>query len=220
MEVKSFFHSKRFTETNRIIAVLVLDDPDSAVPLAEALLAGGVRCMELTLRTPNAIACLKKIRNNVPDMVAGVGTILFKEQVKEVVDSGAEFGVAPGLSPPVIEEALKLGLPFGPGITTPSDIEAALQYGFRVLKFFPAEPSGGLKYLSSMAAPYKHLKIGYIPLGGISTANLSEYLSNPYIWGIGGSWLAKADAIAAKDWAGVTERAKEASEIAERSWKD
>jgi 2-dehydro-3-deoxyphosphogluconate aldolase/(4S)-4-hydroxy-2-oxoglutarate aldolase len=153
-------------QKSAIIAVLILDRVEDGVPLAEALLAGGVDAMELTLRTPAAIGALKEITAKVPEMLAGIGTILTTDQVKEVADAGAAFGVAPGMNPRIVEAALAAGLPFAPGICTPSDIERALEFERKFLKFFPAEPSGGLKYLESIAAPYAHLGVKYIPLGG------------------------------------------------------
>lgn len=194
-----------------IIAVLVIDEVENAVPLAEALLAGGVNVMELTLRTPAAIAALSEIKSNVPAMTAGIGTILTPEQVEQVKRAGAEFGVAPGMNPRVVAKAKEVGLPFAPGICTPSDIEAALECGCRTLKFFPAESSGGLEHLKSMAAPYLHLGLEFIPLGGLNQDNLCSYLAEPTIVAVGGSWLAKREAIKAKDWSGITAAAAAAT---------
>ncbi len=137
-----------------VIAVLVIDDADDAVPLARALITGGVDCIELTLRTPIAIDAMKRIRVEVPEMFVGAGTVLTPEQVNEVKAAGAAFGVAPGMNPRVVAEARRIGLPFAPGICTPTDIELALEQDCRLLKFFPSEPSGGLAYLRSIAAPY------------------------------------------------------------------
>jgi 2-dehydro-3-deoxyphosphogluconate aldolase/(4S)-4-hydroxy-2-oxoglutarate aldolase len=197
--------------------VLVVDDPDSAPDLARALLDGGVETMELTLRTPSAVECLSRVKKEVPDMICGAGTVLTPAQASQVKQAGADFAVSPGLNPEVLAAAEKEGLPFGPGIATPSDIEIALSRGYTTLKFFPAEPLGGLDYLTSMAGPYKHLGVSFIPLGGIRADNLESYLTHPLIHAIGGSWLAKSDAIAAKDWDGIRNRAREAAEIAERA---
>ncbi|MFV2070724.1 MAG: keto-deoxy-phosphogluconate aldolase, partial [Pirellulales bacterium] len=123
---------------------------------------------------------------------------------------GARFGVAPGTNRSVIERATQRGLPFFPGVTTPSDIESALELGCRVLKFFPAEASGGLNYLRSMAAPYEHLQLRYLPLGGIGPANLKSYLADPRVLGVGGSWIAPREMIASRQWDTITERAREA----------
>jgi len=197
-------------ETAGVLAVLMVDDAADAVHLAKALLAGGINAMELTLRTDAAMEALVAIRQSVPDMVIGVGTILTPDQVQQVESAGAAFGVSPGVNPHVIEAARECGLPFAPGIVTPSDIEAALSLGCRRLKFFPAEHSGGLPYLRSIAAPYHHLGLKYIPLGGMNTNNLAEYLSDPLIAAVGGSWLAPRDAVANKDWATIENIAREA----------
>lgn len=196
-----------------IIAVLILEKVDDAVPVAEALLAGGVDAMELTLRTPAALGALREIRAKVPQMLAGIGTILSPSQVSEVVDCGAAFGVSPGLNPRVISAALAAGLPFAPGICTPGDIERALEFDRRVLKFFPAEPCGGIKYLEAIAAPYQHLGLQYIPLGGVSEANCGTWLANRHTGSIGGSWLASRELIAARNWDGITTLARRAAAI-------
>jgi len=196
-----------------IIAVLIIDNENDAVPLAEALLAGGVNVMELTLRTPAALPALKKIKAEVSDMIAGVGTILTPDQVREVADLGAAFGVSPGISRRVLDAALGAGLSFGPGVVTPSDIEAALEYHCKLLKFFPCEPSGGLPYLKAMSAPYQHLGLKFVPLGGINAKNMAAYLADPLVSSLGGSWLAPRDAIKAHDWATITDLAKEATQI-------
>lgn len=200
-------------QKSAIIAVLILDRLEDAVPLAEALLAGGVDAMELTLRTPVAMDALREIRAKVPGMLAGMGTILTPEQVREVADAGGAFGVSPGMSRRVVEAALAADLPFAPGICTPSDIECALEYDRKLLKFFPAEPSGGLKYLESIAAPYVHLGIKYIPLGGVNPSNCNSWLSNPLVGGIGGSWLAPKPLIASGNWNAVKDAALQATAI-------
>ena len=194
----------------RVVAVLVIDDEEHAVPLAEALLEGGVQVMELTLRTDAAMGALRKIRASVPEMIAGIGTILTPDQAKEVRDADAAFGVSPGLNETVLDTARDIGLPFAPGIVTPSDIERSLRYDCKVLKFFPAEPSGGLSYLDAIAAPYHHLGLRYMPLGGVNLDNMGTYLANPFVAAIGGSWIAKRPLIAAQDWAAVTANAREA----------
>ena len=200
-------------QKSAIIAVLILDRVEDGVPLAEALLAGGVDAMELTLRTPAAIGALKEITARVPGMLAGLGTILTTAQVQEVVDAGAAFGVAPGMNPRIVEAALAAGLPFAPGICTPSDIERALEFDRKFLKFFPAEPSGGLKYLESIAAPYAHLGVKYIPLGGVNPSNCQTWLSHPLVGGIGGSWLAPKPLIAAGNWKAIQDAAEQAIAI-------
>ncbi|MCB1096346.1 MAG: bifunctional 4-hydroxy-2-oxoglutarate aldolase/2-dehydro-3-deoxy-phosphogluconate aldolase [Verrucomicrobiae bacterium] len=196
-----------------VIAVLVIDSVDSAEPLASALLQGGVDAMELTLRTPVALDALRVIRERVPDMLAGIGTILTPDQVQQVIDAGGSFGVSPGMTPRVVEAAIAAGLPFAPGVATPSDIERALEYDRTLLKFFPAGPSGGLPYLESIAAPYQHLGLRYVPLGGVSEANCDEYLKNPLISAVGGSWLAPRNLINDGNWQAITDRARAAIAI-------
>jgi 2-dehydro-3-deoxyphosphogluconate aldolase/(4S)-4-hydroxy-2-oxoglutarate aldolase len=200
-----------------VIAVLVVDEVRHAVPLARALLAGGIDAMELTLRTPVALDALRTIRAEVPEMLAGIGTILTTTQVEDVARAGASFGVSPGTNPRIIEAARNVNLPFAPGVATPSDVEAALELGCRELKFFPAEPSGGLAFLRSMAAPYLHLGVRFVPLGGVSSANLEAYLKDPMILAVGGSWLAPRGLIASEDWDAITNHAAKAREIADRA---
>lgn len=197
-----------------VVAVLVIDDEADAIPLATALLDGGIRAMELTLRTPAGLKALSIIADSLPDMLAGAGTVLTIDQLHAVQSAGAAFAVAPGMNPRIVGEAARLGISFAPGVCTPSDIEQALEFNCRYLKFFPCEPCGGLSYLKNMAAPYAHLGLKYIPLGGISAKNMAEYLKDPWIAALGGSWIAPRDLIQAKDWKGITARAAEASEIA------
>lgn len=196
-----------------VIAVLVIDDAANAVPLAQALIRGGVNTMELTLRTDAAFDSLRAIRAEVPEMVAGIGTILTTQQLDEAKAAGAAFGVAPGLNRRIVEHAQDIGLPFGPGVMTPSDIEQGLELGCKTLKFFPAESTGGLKHLSGMAAPYVHTGVNFIPLGGVSTGNVASYLASPLIAAIGGSWIAKRDTIAAQDWDSIENSSREISQI-------
>ena len=202
-------------ERNGVIAVLILEDALHAVPLARALLAGGIDAMELTLRTDAAIDALKLIREHVPDMLAGIGTVLNVDQVDEVVAAGAHFAVSPGLNPNVVERAQELGLPFAPGVMTPSEVEVALEMGCREMKFFPAVPSGGLSMLDSIRAPYAHLGARFIPLGGINEANMETWLRNPGVFALGGSWLTPKDVIQSENWAEVTQRARTARGIAD-----
>jgi 2-dehydro-3-deoxyphosphogluconate aldolase/(4S)-4-hydroxy-2-oxoglutarate aldolase len=192
---------------------LTIDEVESAVPVARALVDGGINAMELTLRTPAAVDALRRIKVEVPEMMAGIGTILTTEQVKQVAEAGAAFGVAPGLNPHVVKKAQSIGLPFAPGIVTPSDIELAVELECRLLKFFPAEASGGLSYLKSMAAPYAHLNLRYIPLGGINADNMKSYLENPLVSALGGSWIAPRNLIQEQNWSAITQNAQQASQI-------
>ena len=187
-------------KNSAIIAVITIDDSSNAVPVAEALLKGGIKVVELTLRSESAIDSLRLIKAQDPDIVVGVGTVLTVEQLETIVSMGAEFGVAPGLNAQIIRHAKKLNFPFAPGIVTPSDIELGLGLGCKTFKFFPAEPSGGLKYFKSMTAPYSYLKLQYIPLGGLNEHNFKSYLLEESILAIGGSWIATRQLIKNRDW--------------------
>ena len=199
--------------TAGIVAVLVVDEVKDAVPLARALLEGGVTVMELTLRTPAAIEALKEIRREVPAIIAGIGTILTTEQLHAARDAGAAFGVSPGCNPRLLSAAREAGFSFGPGIATPTDIEMALEHGCRLLKFFPAEQLGGLAYLRAMSAPYAHLGVRYVPLGGLTADNACSYLQDPLIAAIGGSWIAPRDVVKANDWEKITASARAAQQL-------
>lgn len=196
-----------------IVATLVVEDAAHAVPLARALQEGGVTVLELTLRTEAAWECMARIRAEVPGVLLGAGTVLEPAQVQRCLEAGAAFGVAPGMNPQVVAEARRLGLPFAPGICTPSDIERALEAGCRLMKFFPSEACGGLRFLRSIAAPYLHLGVRFLPLGGIGPDDAGEYLSDPIVPAIGGSWLAPAELLRRNDWPAVTALARRAAEI-------
>ncbi len=200
--------TKKINDTG-VVAVLVIDDVNHAVPMARALLKGGVDAIELTLRTPAAIDSAKAIKKEVPEMTLGFGTVLTVDQVKAVVDVGADFAVSPGCNPKIIVEARKQGLSFAPGIMTPTDIEIAVEQECRILKFFPAATSGGLKHLESMSAPYNHLGLKFIPLGGCNIDNASSYLQSPLVAAIGGTWIAKRPLIQSEDWDTIAKNARE-----------
>lgn len=192
-----------------VVAGFSLRDIKHAVPVAEALLAGGIDAIELTLRTPAAMGALRAISNDVPEMLIGVGTILTPEMVNEVKAAGADFGVSPGLNRKVVHAAQQAGLPFAPGIATPSELESAIELGSRFVKLFPAEPMGGIPYLRAISAPYEHLGIEYFPLGGLNSENFGDYLAEPNVPAIGGSWIVKSDLVDSEDWIGITTRAAE-----------
>ncbi len=198
-----------------VVAVLVIDQLRDAVPVAESLAAGGVRAIELTLRTPVALECVQQIRAAVPEMLVGVGTILTTQQVEQVVQAGAAFGVAPGMNPQTVDAARLAGLSFAPGVCTPTDIELAVQSGCTLLKFFPCEPCGGLTYLRSIAAPFAHLGVRFIPLGGIDLANAQTYLEEPLIQAVGGSWIAPRPLIQQGRWREITDNATAAMRLVE-----
>ncbi len=170
-----------------IVPVVVLDRAEDALPLAERLTAGGLPCAEVTFRTAAAEDSIRQMVKAFPDMIVGAGTVLTIEQADRAIGAGAKFIVSPGFNPKVTEYVLKQGVPMTPGICTPTEIEAALQFGLDVLKFFPAEPSGGLKMIKALAAPY--VDVNFMPTGGISPANVREYLAYDRIVACGGSWM-------------------------------
>jgi 2-dehydro-3-deoxyphosphogluconate aldolase/(4S)-4-hydroxy-2-oxoglutarate aldolase len=190
-----------------VVAGFSVNKVQHAVPLAKALLAGGIDAIELTLRTPAGMDSVRAICAGVPEMLVGVGTILAPDTAAEVKAAGADFGVSPGLNPRVVRAADQAGLPFAPGIATPSDLEAAIELGCRFVKFFPAEASGGIKYLRSMSAPYQHLGIEYFPLGGINAENMKTYLREPNVPVVGGSWIVVQDLVEGEDWNAIADRA-------------
>jgi 2-dehydro-3-deoxyphosphogluconate aldolase/(4S)-4-hydroxy-2-oxoglutarate aldolase len=200
-------------ESLGVVPVVAIDNEAAALPLADALLEGGLPVAEITFRTAAAAAVIRRISNERPDVLVGAGTILTVEQLQQAADAGARFGVAPGFNPAVVQEALRIGFPFAPGVMTPTDIEAALSLGLKHLKFFPAGAAGGIKMLKSIAGPYAHTGVRFIPTGGVTTENLTDYLSEKIVIAAGGTWIAKRDAIAASDWVAITENCRGAVKI-------
>ena len=196
------------------IAVVMIDNPAHAIKLAETLLEGGVSVMELTLRTQSALDSLAKIVAHVPEMTIGAGTVLTVEQLVAVRDIGASFAVAPGFNRRIVEAAKDMRLSFAPGVMTPSEIEGAVELGCRLIKFFPASVVGGLKALKTLVAPYNHLGLTYIPLGGVTPETTAEYLACPLIAACGGSWIAPQKLINSEDWAAIKANAIQACDIA------
>lgn len=200
-----------------VVATIIIEDPDAAVPLANALCDGGVDCIELTLRTEGALEALRRMAGEVPRALVGAGTVLTPGQVHACVEAGARFGVAPGTNPRVIQEAQRAGWSFAPGVCTPSDVERALELGCTLLKFFPCEPCGGLSYLRSIAAPFTHLGVQFIPLGGIDEHNAASYLGEPLVPAIGGSWIAPKTLIQQGSWDAIASRARAIRELIDRT---
>lgn len=196
-----------------VIAVLVIDELKHAVPLARALIKGGIDTIELTLRTPVALDAARAIKKEVPEMTLGFGTVLTAEQVKAIAGMGADFAVAPGCNPRVLEAAYRQGLSFAPGIMTPSDIEIAIEHGCRVLKYFPAESSGGLNHLKNIVGPYQYLGLKFIPLGGLNAENAASYIESALVTAVGGSWVAKRPLIQSENWDAITGNAKEIKDL-------
>lgn len=176
-----------------IIPVVAIDRATDAVPLARALQEGGLNCIEITFRTAAAADALAAIAKECPTMLAGAGTVLTVDQVKKAKENGARFIVAPGLNRKVVEACIAEGLPVTPGVATPSDVEAALDLGLEVVKFFPAEAAGGVKFLNAISAPYRSVR--FIPTGGIDESNLLSYLKMPRVLACGGSWMVKPELI-------------------------
>jgi 2-dehydro-3-deoxyphosphogluconate aldolase/(4S)-4-hydroxy-2-oxoglutarate aldolase len=203
-------------ESDRVIAVITVDTADEAVLLGRALVAGGVRVMELAWRTSATLEALAAIVQDVPEMLAGVGTLLSPEQVQAAADAGAEFGVSPGMSAAVVRAARTFGLPFAPGVQTPSDVQAAVEQGCRLLKFFPAESAGGLTHLRNLNAPFAHLGLRYIALGGIDQRTAPAYLAEPCVAAIGGSWIAPSVLVRQGAWEDIRQNAAAARALATR----
>lgn len=185
----------------KIVPVIVLDDAGDAVPLARALVEGGLPCAEVTFRTAAAAEALRRITEAYPEMLAGAGTVLTPEQAAEARDAGAKFIVSPGLNPAVVDWCLENDVPVFPGVCTPTEIEMAFQKGLRVVKFFPAEPIGGLPYLKAIAAPYGMME--FIPTGGIGVGNFVSYLGFNRVVATGGSWMVSPEWVRAGDFARV-----------------
>lgn len=196
----------------RVVPVIVIDDPEDAVPLARALVAGGLPCAEITFRTPGAGEALKRIAAEVPNAFVGAGTVLTPKQAEKARAAGAQFMVAPGFNPKVVDYCLGKGIPVYPGICTPTELEAALEKGLTTVKFFPAEPAGGLAYLKAMAAPYGD--VDFMPTGGINATNVASYLGFKRVVACGGSWMAPNDWIAAKQFDRIRDETRRASDIA------
>ena len=193
-----------------IIPVVVLDDAKDAEKLGEALVIGGLPCAEVTFRTDAALESIKIMAKN-KDLLVGAGTVLSIEQVDKAVNAGAKFIVSPGLNPKVVKYCVDNNIPITPGTQTPSEMEQALELGLKVVKFFPAEPAGGLNMIKAVAAPYTSLK--FMPTGGINSKNVVDYLMYDRILACGGSWMVKKDLIAAGQWDKIKSMVKEAAEI-------
>ncbi len=194
-----------------IVPVVVLENADDAEPLSDALVNGGLPCAEVTFRTAAAEECIRRISRRHPQMFVGAGTVLSAEQADRAVDAGAKFIVSPGLNPKVVEHCLKKGYPVCPGVMTPTEIELALGFGLDAVKFFPAEPAGGLKMIKAMAAPYTSLK--FMPTGGINAVNVRDYLSYSKILACGGSWMVKGDLVKAGNFSEIERLTFEAAGI-------
>ncbi len=193
-----------------VIPVVEIEDVADADALAETLLEAGLGVIEVTFRTEAAAEVIAHIAGRHPDMLVGAGTVVSTESLGRAVQAGARFALAPGLSPRMLGAATEAGLPYVPGVMTPSDIQAGIEHGLDTFKFFPAQPAGGMPFLRAIAAPFALHALRFIPTGGVSQANLSEWLREPAVAAVGGTWIANRAMIRDGDWAGIGRNAAEA----------
>ncbi len=197
-----------------VVPVIAIERVADAVPLADALLEGNLPVAEITFRTAAAADVLATLRDVRPELCIGAGTILDKTSLVAAVESGARFGLAPGYDPEIVEAARTAGLPFCPGVMTPTDLTAAVAHGVRLVKFFPAGVAGGSKALAGISAPFAHLGLRFIPTGGVSEGNMPEWLSMPQVVAVGGTWIAKTEDIREGRFSDITRKAANAVRIA------
>ena len=202
--------------TAGVVPVIVIEREDQAVPLARALTSGGLPVLEVTFRTQAAAGAIAAIRREVPEAVVGAGTLLTAEQVRAAKKAGAAFGVAPGFDPAIVDEAKSHLLSFCPGVATASEVSQALSAGCTTVKFFPAEAAGGVKMIKNLLGAFRFAGVRFMPTGGVSAANLADYLSVPEVICCGGTWVVPKDALAAGDYAAIEKLASEAAAIVRR----
>ena len=195
-----------------VVPVVVLEDTKDAVPLAKALVEGGLPCAEVTFRTEAAEESIRLMAEQFPEMLVGAGTVLTTEQVDAAVGAGAKFIVSPGFDPEIVDYCLEKDIPVFPGCITPSEVAQAVKRGLKIVKFFPAEPSGGLSMIKAVSAPYTMLK--FMPTGGINPGNVKEYLKSDKIFACGGSWMVKNTLVENQEFDKICELSKEAVTIA------
>jgi len=198
-----------------VVPVVTVSRPEQALPIAKALLAGGLTCVEVTFRSAAAPAAIEAIRAHLPALLVGAGTILTTAQADAAIAAGASFIVAPGLNPTVVDHVLGRGIPMLPGVCTPSEIEQALARGLGLVKLFPAGAMGGVEFLRALAGPYPTVR--YVPTGGITPANVAEYLAVPFVAAVGGTWLATPDVVAAGEWETIRGLAADAAAMVRRA---
>ncbi len=194
-----------------VLPVLVIDRPEHAVPLARALLQGGLDVLEVTLRTASGLEAIRLIRQALPEVIVGAGTVCTARQLSQAQQAGAQFAVSPGFSTGLAQAAREQGLPWLPGVMTPSETLQAQELGYQQLKLFPAGGTRGLELLDSFAGPFPDVR--FCPTGGVSPGNLSDFLQRTNVICCGGSWLAPRELIEAQDWAAITELAQQASRL-------
>jgi 2-dehydro-3-deoxyphosphogluconate aldolase / (4S)-4-hydroxy-2-oxoglutarate aldolase len=198
-----------------VIPVIVIHDLATAVPLADALVAGGLPVLEVTLRTPAGLAAIAAMRRAIPEAIVGVGTLSTPEQFQSVTDAGAQFGVSPGLTLDLAEASRKVPWPFLPGVMTPSELMRARELGFRLCKLFPARQAGGIGMLKALHSVFPD--VGFCPTGGISRENAGEFLALPNVHCVGGSWVAPPDLIRDGDWLGIRKLAQDAAALTQQA---
>ena len=197
--------------TSPVMPVIVIKQPEQAVPLARALVEGGLRVLEVTLRTAHGLDAIRKMARELPDAIVGAGTVTEPDQIDAVIDAGGEFMVSPGSTPKLIEAALQKPIKLLPGISTPSEAMMLLEYGIQYMKFFPAEAAGGRPMLKSIHGPLP--QITFCPTGGITPESANDYLALPNVACVGGSWMVPQNLVDAGDWSGITALAKQASTL-------
>ncbi|MBN3152730.1 bifunctional 4-hydroxy-2-oxoglutarate aldolase/2-dehydro-3-deoxy-phosphogluconate aldolase [Pectobacterium brasiliense] len=200
--------AEQILTTGPVVPVIVVNKLEHAVPMTKALVAGGVRVLELTLRTDCAIEAIRAIAKEVPEAIVGAGTVTNPEQLAAVVEAGAQFAISPGLTEPLLKAATEGNIPLIPGISTVSELMLGMDYGLREFKFFPAEANGGVKALQAIAGPFAQIR--FCPTGGITPNNYRDYLALKSVLCVGGSWLVPNDALESGDYARITELAREA----------
>ena len=198
--------------TARLVPIVVVHNEKRAIGLGKALLAGGLPIAEVTFRTPAAAASIRAMREEVPDLIVGAGTVITTDQVDDAVAAGASFIFTPGLNPRVVQYCIERSIPIVPGVNSPTTVEAAMEFGLDVLKFFPAEASGGVAFLNALAGPYLNVK--FIPTGGITPSNLRAYLTLQNVCACGGSWMVHPAMIEAEDFEVISRLTREAVQLA------
>ncbi len=194
-----------------LVPVIKVEDANDAVPLCGALARGGLPVAEITFRSEAAEEAIRRVHKELPEVILGAGTVLTKDQVNRAMAAGATYIVSPGINPNIVRYCQEVGIPIVPGTSCPSNVETALELGLTTVKFFPAESAGGLKMIKAMSAPYGSVR--FLPTGGINEKNVGEYLAFPKVVAVGGSWMAPADAVAAKDWDRIEKLAREAVDL-------
>jgi len=196
-----------------VVPVIVIEDAAKAVPLAKALVEGGLNVLEVTFRTKAAAESIAAISREVPEAIVGAGTVITPEMANAAKAAGATFGVAPGFDPAVVAAAKEIGLPFIPGIATASELSQALSAGAPMVKFFPAEAAGGVKMIKNLLGAFRSTGVKFMPTGGINLSNIKDYFAVPEVVACGGTWIVPKDAVAAGDWAAITRLAKDAASL-------